>query len=172
MTQRDRRTNAQKHDAVLAFLNDPNLCQLSDRDISRRTRVSQPFVSKLRAVIRAESPNAGPGLITRTGGSETDRDEAIFDEPALNSRSWLTATPRDQARFVDGVGLRALYDRAPQDHRDAFLASLLGEVPPARRPANLPANVGMYLERIEGRSSDDGLDIPPSLRRTRWEDVQ
>jgi hypothetical protein len=168
---RDTRTNVQKRDEVLTFLNDPNLSQLSDRDLSRRTRVSQPFVSKLRKrVIRAESPNGGPGLITRTGGPETGRDEAIFDAPALSSHSWQAATPRDQGRFVDGVGLRALYDCAPQDHRDAFLASLLAEIPPPRRPANLPGNVGMYVERIEGRPSDDGMDIPPSFRRTRSED--
>jgi hypothetical protein len=41
---------------------------------------------------------------------------------------------------------------------------------PARRPANLPVNVGEYLDRSEGPLSDGGLDIP--LRRTRSEDSQ
>jgi hypothetical protein len=54
---RGRRSDAQKREAVLVFLQHPNLCQLSDREISRRTRVSQPFVSKLRkTVISPESP--------------------------------------------------------------------------------------------------------------------
>jgi hypothetical protein len=171
--QQGRRSGAQKRESVLGYLNDPNLFRLSDREISRRTRVSQPFVSKLRkVVISAKSPNADPGLITRTDGSEADHEGAFFDAAALNSHFWVTASPRDRCRFVDGVGLRALYDCAPQDHRDAFLAALLAEIPPPRRPASLPGSVGMYLERIEGKSSHDGMDIPRSLRLTRSEDSQ
>jgi hypothetical protein len=125
-----RRTIAQKREAVLAFLNHANLSQLSDREISRRTRVSQPFVSKLRkAVISHGGQIAGPGLITATHAANSGHLEAIFESPSLSSYNWATAEPGERRRFVDGVGLRALYDAAPPDHRDAFFASLIAQLP-------------------------------------------
>jgi hypothetical protein len=42
---------------------------------------------------------------------------------------------------------------------------------PAQRPANLPVNVGMHVDRIEGQSCNDGLQIPPFLRRVRSEEA-
>src|SRR6516225_5105244 len=46
---RSRRLNRPK--SSLGFLKDPNLSLLRDREISRRTRVSQPLVSKLRKAV-------------------------------------------------------------------------------------------------------------------------
>jgi hypothetical protein len=163
---RNGRTNAQKRQAVLAFLNHPNLSLLPDREISRRTRISQPFVSKLRkAVISQGGHTAGPGLITATHAANNGHLEAISESPALSSYSWATAEPGEQRQFVDGVGLRALYEAAPPDHRDAFFASLIAQLPRTERPAHLLTNVAMYLNRIEGRSPSDTPDIPPYLRR-------
>ena len=47
----------------------------------------------------------------------------------LNSILRATAEPSEQSKFVDGVGPRQLYDAAPQDHRDAFFASLIWPAP-------------------------------------------
>jgi hypothetical protein len=166
---RNGRTNAQKWEAVLAFLNHPNLSLLSDREISRRTRVSQPFVSKLRkAVISPEGSIPGAGLITRADGTDVGHDEANFDGSPLNSYAWVTADPHEQRRFVDAAGLWALYEAASPDHRDAFVARLIAQLSPADRPQRLPPNIGMYLDRIEGRASGDS-DIPLHLRRSRSE---
>jgi hypothetical protein len=163
-------TNAQKRQAVLAFLNHPTLSLLSDRDISRRTRVSQPIVSKLRkAIISQESGIPATSLITSADGTGVGRGEAIFDASALNSYAWVTAGPREQSRFVDAVGLQKLYEAAPPDHRDAFVARLLAQLSPADRPQRLPTNIEMYLDRIEPRPSGDSLDIPPHRRRPRSE---
>jgi hypothetical protein len=128
--------------------------------------VSQPFVSKLR---KAVISHGGPGLITATHAANSGHLEAIFESPSLSSYNWATAEPGERRRFVDGVGLRALYDAAPPDHRDAFFASLIAQLPQTERPAHLPTNVEMYLNRIEGRASGDELDIPPYLRRSRSE---
>jgi hypothetical protein len=167
---RNRRTNAQKREAVLGYLNHPNLSLLSDREISRRTKACQPFVSKLRkAVISQESGLPTTGLITRADGTDVGRAEAIFDDSALSSHVWVAADPHDQRRFVDAVSLRALYEAASPDHRDAFLARLLAQLSPTKRPEHLPSNIKMYLDRIKGRVSGDGLDIPPQLRRSRSE---
>jgi hypothetical protein len=169
---RDERTYAQKREAVLAFLNHPNLSLLSDRDISRRTKVSQPFVSKLRkAVISQESGIPGTGVITRADDIGVGRAEAIFDGSALSSYAWVTADPHDQRRFVDAVGLQLLYEASNPDHRDAFLARLLAQLSPTERPEHLPTNIEMYLDRIEGQASDNALDIPPQLRRIKSEVV-
>jgi hypothetical protein len=172
--QQDRRSDAQKRESVLAFLNDPNLCRLSDREISRRTRVSQPFVSKLRkAVISERGPVAGEGLITRTARSDEDRDGGVFDRSGLNSSAWAMTNACNQRRFVDGVGLRELYDAASPDHRDAFVARLLAELPQNDRPERLPPNVEMYLDRRERQSSsDNGLDLPGFLRRRTLPDPE
>jgi hypothetical protein len=152
--QRGRRSDAQKREAILVFLKHPNLCQLSDREISRRTRVSQPFVSKLRkTVISPESSTARTGLITRTEGATDGDFEAIFDPPALDSYAWVTAKPRDRRQFVDGIGLRELCNSASPDHRDAFIARLLAELPQNCRPERLPPNIEMYLDRLERHSS-------------------
>jgi hypothetical protein len=157
---RNGRTNAQKREAVLAFLNDPNLCQLSDREISRRTRVSQPYVSKLRkAVISQGGLIAAPGVITAAHGADGGYLEAITESPALRSYGWTIAEPEEQRRFVDGVGLRALFNAAPQDHRDAFIAWLVADLQRTERPSSL------QTERIGGRASGHELDIPPNLRR-------
>jgi hypothetical protein len=160
-------TIAQKRDAVFAFLNHPNLSQLTDREISRRTRVSQPFVSKLRkAVISQGDYKAAQGLITAIHAANKGHFEAISESPGLSSHGWATAELGEQRRFVDGIGLRALYDAAPLDHRDAFFASLIAQLPRTERPAHLPTNVEMYLNRIDGRRSPDNTpDIPPCLQR-------
>jgi hypothetical protein len=164
------RTNAQKHEAVLGFLKDPNLSLLPDREISRRTRVSQPLVSKLRkAVISLNTSIPGAGLIARADGTGDGHDETIFDGSALSSYAWVTADPHDQRRFVDAVGLQKLYEASTPDHRDAFLARLLAQLSPTERPEHLPSNIEMYLDRIKGRASGDGLDIPAQLRRTKSE---
>jgi hypothetical protein len=163
----DRRTIAQKREAVLSFLNDPNLSPLSDREISRRTRVSQPFVSMLRKFVISQGGHiSGSGPITAPHGPDNGHPEAVFESPTLSSYSWATAEPGVQRRFVDGVGLRALYDAAPPDHRDAFIASLLAQLPRIERPRHLPPNIEMYLNRIEGGACGDGLDIPLHLRRS------
>jgi hypothetical protein len=162
---RGRRSDAQKHEAVLVFLKHPNLCQLSDREISRRTRVSQPFVSKLRKTVISAESTAPLGLITRTHGPTASGMEGILDPPALDPYAWVTANARHQRQFVDAVGLRALYNAAPPDHRDAFVAWLLTQLPENDRPDHLPSNVHMYLSLTEGRSSDEGLGIPDFLRR-------
>jgi hypothetical protein len=73
------------------------------------------------------------------------------------------AKRNEQSRFVDGVGLRALFDAAPQDHRDAFTAWLVADLQRTERPSSVPT------DRIEGRASGDSLDIPPQLRRTKSE---
>jgi hypothetical protein len=168
--ERDERSYGQKREAVLAFLNHPNLSLLSDRDISRRTKVSQPFVSKLRkAVINPRRGTTATGLITRTDDTGIGPPEAIFDASALSSYAWVTADPRDQRRFVDAAGLCALYEAASPDHRDAFLARLLAQLSSTERPEHLPTNIEMYLDRSEGRASDDAPDIPSQLRRTKSE---
>jgi hypothetical protein len=171
---RGRRSDAQKREAVLVFLQHPNLCQLSDREISRRTRVSQPFVSKLRkTVISAESPTARTGLITCSEGPTAGDAEAVFDPPALDPYAWMTAKPRDQRQVVDGIGLQELCNAASPDHRDAFVARLLAELPQNDRPERLPPNVEMYLDRLERQSSsDDGLDLPGFLRRRTLPDPE
>jgi hypothetical protein len=166
---RNGRTTSQKREAVMGFLIHPNLSLLSDREISRRTKTSQPFVSKLRrSVINQESTFAAAGLITRADDTGVGRAEAIFDALALNSFAWVTADPNDQRRFVDAAGLRALYEAASPDHRDAFLARLLAQLSPTDRPEHLPSNMEMYLDRVKGRAAGDGLDIPPQ-RRTKSE---
>jgi hypothetical protein len=166
---RNGRTNAQKREAVLAFLDHPNLSQLSDREISRRSRVSQPFVSALRKAVKSGIPAAG--LITRADGTGAGPDEAIFYGSALSSHAWVTAAPHEQRRFVDAAGLRTLYEAASPDHRDAFLARLLAQLSPTERPEHLPSNLEMYLDRIKGGASGDGLDVPPELRRSKSEVV-
>jgi hypothetical protein len=167
---RNGRTNAQKREAVLTILSDPNLSGLSDREISRRTGVSQPFVSKLRNFVISEGRSTpGSGLITASYGSDNGHSEAVFKPSTLSSYDWATAKRDEQRRFVDGVGLQALFDAAPQGHRDAFLARLLAQLSSTERPEHLPSNIEMYLGRIEGRASGDGLDIPPQFRRSKKE---
>jgi hypothetical protein len=61
----------------------------------------------------------------------------------------------------------AMDERQKQKMSEAGAA----KIPPPQRAANLPANIGS-LERIEGQSLDDGLNIPPFLRRIRSEDSQ
>jgi hypothetical protein len=170
---RGRRSDAQKREAVLVFLKHPNLCQLSDREISRRTRVSQPFVSKLRkAVISKTGLIAGQSLITRTGRPDQDRDEAVFDRSEINSFAWAMADAPDRRRFVDGVGLRELYDAGSPDHRDAFVARLLADLPQNKRPESLPSNVVMYLERLERHSSLEHGRDDRFLRRDQFKDTE
>jgi hypothetical protein len=153
------RTNAQKREAALAFLNHPDLTLLPDREISRRTKVSQPLVSKLRkAVISQGGLIAAPGVITAAHAACGDHLEAISESPALCSYSWTTAAPEEQRRFVDGVGLRTLFDAAPRDHRNAFTAWLAADLQRTERPS-------VPTDRIEGPASGKELDIPPCLRR-------
>ena len=167
---RNGRTNVQKREAVLAFPNDPNLSRLTDREISRRAKVSQPFVSTLRKfVISQGRSTCGAGLITRPNGSDGAHPEAAFEPSTLRSYDWATAKREEQRRFVDDVGLLALFDAAPQDHRDALVARLLAQLSPTEQPEHLPSNVEMYFDRIKGRASGDELDIPPCLRRPRSE---
>ena len=159
---RNVRTNAQKREAALAFLNHPDLTLLPDREISRRTKVSQPLVSKLRkAVISLNTSIPGAGLIARADGTGDGHDETIFDGSALSSYAWVTADPHDQRRFVDAVGLQKLYEASTPDHRDAFLARLLAQLSPTERPEHLPSNIEMYLDRIKGRASGGATAASP-----------
>jgi hypothetical protein len=109
------------------------------------------------------------GLITPPCGSDSGPSEAVFEPSTLSSYDWATAKCDEQCRFVDGVGLPALFDAAPQAHRDAFVARLLAQLSLTERPEHLPSNIEMYLGRIEGRASGDGLDIPPQFRRSKSE---
>jgi hypothetical protein len=105
---RNGRTNAQKREAVLSFLHDPNLSRLSDREISRRAKVSQPFVSGLRKfVISQGRSTSGAGLITPPYGSNSGHPEAVFEPSTLSSYDWATAKRDERRRFVDGVGFAA-----------------------------------------------------------------
>jgi hypothetical protein len=149
---RNGRTNAQKREGVLAFLDDSNLSRLSDREISRRAKVSQPFVSRYRKFVISQG---------RSTSSDSGHPEAVFEPSTLSSYDWATAKRDEQCRFVDGVGLRALFDAAPQDQRDAFTAWLIADLQRTERPSSVPT------ERIGGRASGDELDIPPNLRRER-----
>jgi hypothetical protein len=162
---RNGRTNAQKREAVLAFLNHPTLSLLSDREVSRRTRVSQPFVSTLRKMVISQGGSSGSDVMTRSD-APTPGSAAIISDLPLNSLAWSDAEPIAQQKFVDGVGLRSLYEAARPDQRDALLAWLLAQLRPGDRPEQLPPNVMMYLRRFEGGPSGDGLDIPPHLRRS------
>ena len=67
----------------------------------------------------------------------------------------MTAKARDKRQFVEGIGLRQLYDAASPDHRDAFVARLLAELAPDERPERLPANIEMYLSRYKPLGVDD-----------------
>jgi hypothetical protein len=102
---------------------------------------------------------AAPGVITAAHGADGGYLEAITESPALSSYGWTIAEPEEQRRFVDGVGLRALFNAAPQDHRDAFIAWLVADLQRTERPSSL------QTERIGGRASGHELDIPPNLRR-------
>jgi hypothetical protein len=99
----------------------------------------------------------------------TPGSAATISDLPLNSLAWSDADPAVRQKFVDGVGLRSLYEAACPDHRDALLAWLLAQLRPTDRPEQLPPNVKMYLNRFEAQSSGDSLDIPPQLRRTKSE---
>ncbi|QUY45723.1 streptomycin biosynthesis regulator [Acaryochloris marina] len=66
-----RRTNADKRRAVERLLRDEEWSQWSDREIARRTFVSQPFVSKLRAELADDSANSESMIRTVQRGGTT-----------------------------------------------------------------------------------------------------
>jgi hypothetical protein len=89
-----RRTNADKHRAVMALLDDPELGdrqRYSDRVLAQMAAVSQPFVSKLRATregrggdngyrARQDAANQGAGSkVTGAGTTPTPRSEPRSD---------------------------------------------------------------------------------------------
>jgi hypothetical protein len=105
---------------------------------------------------------------TRIGSSKNKQSERVGRSLSSSSTSaplgsyvWTMVEPSEQRKFVDGVGLRQLYNAASPDHRDAFVAWLLAGLPQSSRPERLQPNVEMYLDRFERQSSsEDGLDIP------------
>jgi hypothetical protein len=121
-------------------------------------------VSNLRKLVISEGgPSSGTGLITALNGSDSGHHEGAFESSTLSSHDWATAKRDEQRRFVGGVGLRALFNAAPQDHREAFTAWLVADLQRTDRPSSLPT------DRIEGPASGDDLDIPTCLRRPRSE---
>jgi len=52
--ERGRRTNAEKHHAVMKLLRDPKWSRWSDGQIARSCAVSQPFVSSLRRRLKVD----------------------------------------------------------------------------------------------------------------------
>ena len=53
-----RRTQADKHNAILALLNDPEWRRWSDREIARRTSTSDKTVAKVRRELSGDGANA------------------------------------------------------------------------------------------------------------------
>jgi hypothetical protein len=165
---RGRRSDAQKN--VKLYSHSSNIqiranCRIG-RLVRARGSLSRSYPSFARPLSARRAPTARTGLITRTEGPSAGGIEAIFDPPALDPYAWVTAKPRDERQFVDGIGLRQLYDAASPDHRGAFVARLLAELPQDDRPERLPPNIEMYLNRLEHQSpSDVCLDLPGFLRR-------
>jgi hypothetical protein len=80
-----RRTNADKHTAVMALLDDPEFgdrAHYSDRVLAQMAAVSQPFVSKLRAKREHRGGDNGYHPPTPTPRAEPRRGEGVQGPPA------------------------------------------------------------------------------------------
>jgi hypothetical protein len=124
-------------DQLFALLTDQANASLSNRELARRCNVNHDFVAGFRAALkRLPAPEAlsAAGTVAATpaaalaakalpssGTRSTTGHTVPFEAPVLNSLDcWALATDEDRRRFVDAVGLRHLYDAAPEDHRRAF----------------------------------------------------
>ena len=173
-------TSAAKRKAVRAYLDDPELARLSNREIARRCGTSHVFVGKLRsgsrgAVTRAVTTSRGQEGPVGGGNGPVEaaaaaprvfpRRTKAFEPPALNSLDcWVLATPEERTKFVDAVGLNALYATAPEDHRAAFLARRWCELEhkPEVEP---PPEMQVYVAQIGLTLPGEVPDVPDFLRR-------
>lgn len=146
-----RRTNADKRRAVMRLLEDEEWSQWSDREIARRCKVSQPFVSGLRGEL---SDN----------GYQIDGDE----EPAESPQAYVDdGLPHDSYQAVHDTPL------APQTRRvrrgdgqeyeqrvgsDARRRAAQQRSRPALRPAPKPTlSDGVFRKRI--RDQHDAQEL-------------
>jgi len=173
-------TSAAKRKAVRAYLDDPELARLSNREIARRCGTSHVFVGKLRSRCR--------GVVTKTVTTSRSQEDPVrggngrveaataasrvvpprtkaCEPPALNSLDcWVLATPEERTKFVDAVGLNAFYASAPEDHRAAFLARLRCEL--EHKPDVEPSpEMQVYVAQIEQTLPGEVPDVPDFLRR-------
>src|SRR4029077_882333 len=74
---------------------------------------------------------------------------------ALNSLAWSDAAPEARVKFIDAVGLQALFAAAPIDHRQQFRAWLLQQDQP-------PA---VEQPRPDAPHIPDDLSVPDFLKR-------
>lgn len=118
-----RRTNDDKRRAVKALLNDPEWCQWSDREISRRCGVDHKTVSNLRPKLTGDFPSDSRTYTTKHGSQATmntanigsnQPDKPVFDDTETGERQqiekpdpvaiWTQETLKDYGYIYDALG--------------------------------------------------------------------
>jgi hypothetical protein len=93
-----RRTNEDKRKAALTLLTDDEWKQWSDHEIAKRTRTTQPFVSKLRRSISCDT--------LRLGADGRRIDTAKIGKPKINplERAWENTDEVERRQWVKKQG--------------------------------------------------------------------
>jgi hypothetical protein len=88
-----RRTNEDKRKAVMTLLEDEEWRQWSDQEIARRTRCTQPFVSKLRKMV-----NTGP--IRKGADGRLINTRNIGKRPKGIELAWKQASKKEKMEWI------------------------------------------------------------------------
>ena len=106
-----RRTNADKHKAVLTLLHDEEWREWSDHEIARRVHVTQPFVSKLRRAMSSGEAmtlrKSADGRVIETGNIGRNSpmkqlDRAWEKTPDPDRHMWLEQHRTEIQPFFEG----------------------------------------------------------------------
>jgi hypothetical protein len=161
-------TTAEKQARIEAALKvDP---ERSDRSISQEIGVSQPTVSAARRKLESRgvqkfiTPSDRKSTTGKKGEGQrrTARTPTrITSKPkpsrhnlaiALNSLSWSEASPELRRKFIDGVGLRAIWDAATEEQRT--ISSPTGA---NNRSAKPPSEIVEVARRVRASTPNSAM---------------
>lgn len=106
-----RRTNADKHRAVMRLLEDPEWSRWSDSEIARRCAVSHPFVAGLRP--------ASPATVTGENGGATRTYTTKHGTAATMNTGGITAAQRERWSREDVPAADPAPTPRPAGYREA-----------------------------------------------------
>jgi hypothetical protein len=89
-----RRTNADKRKAVFTLLTDKEWSQWSDHDIAKRTRTTQPFVSKLRHLTETGTVRLG------ADGRRIETANIGRSRPNPLGNAWKNTSDEERSQWV------------------------------------------------------------------------
>ncbi len=107
-----RRTNADKRKSVMMLLEDSEWCMWSDNEISKKCRVTQPFVSGIRKELKSEPIEER--IVERKGAQYTQKTENIGKKNNKKEYDFSLKVERQEEPVPEGCEL-PVYENREQE---------------------------------------------------------